>query len=179
MHRLDRDTSGCLLVARRCSALRALHELIRENRVDKRYLALLAGSWTRDKARVEAPLLKNTLKSGERVVRVDPRGKPATTLFSVRARFPGATLVEARLLSGRTHQIRVHARHLGTPILGDTKYGDDEANRRARDRGLRRLFLHAESLRFRLPDEERDLVARAPLEPGLADFLESLKRDER
>ncbi|MEW7977749.1 MAG: 23S rRNA pseudouridine(955/2504/2580) synthase RluC [Candidatus Sedimenticola endophacoides] len=179
VHRLDRDTSGCLLVARRRSALRALHELIRENRVDKRYLALLAGSWTRDKARVEAPLLKNTLKSGERVVRVDPRGKPATTLFSVRARFPGATLVEARLLSGRTHQIRVHARHLGTPILGDTKYGDDEANRRARDRGLRRLFLHAESLRFRLPDEEGDLVARAPLEPGLADFLESLKRDER
>jgi 23S rRNA pseudouridine955/2504/2580 synthase len=175
VHRLDRDTSGCLLIAKRRSALRTLHELLRENGVDKRYIALVAGRWKRDRESVDAPLLKNTLQGGERVVRVDPRGKEALTRFRVRARFAEATLLEASLVTGRTHQIRVHLAHLGTPILGDTKYGDDDANRRMRERGLKRLFLHAESIRFRWPESGEELEVRAPLDPVLEQFLEDLK----
>ncbi|MES9872189.1 MAG: 23S rRNA pseudouridine(955/2504/2580) synthase RluC [Candidatus Sedimenticola sp. 6PFRAG7] len=174
VHRLDRDTSGCLLIAKKRSALRRLHELLRENRVDKRYLALVSGRFPQDKVKVDAPLLKNTLKGGERVVRVDPKGKEAKTHFYVVKRFPDCTLVEAKLLTGRTHQIRVHAAHLGTPILGDTKYGDVQANRDMRERGLKRLFLHARQLRFRLQDDEKDLVIEAPLEPALEKLLEDL-----
>jgi 23S rRNA pseudouridine955/2504/2580 synthase len=176
VHRLDRDTSGCLILAKRRSALRRLHELLRTDGVDKRYLALVEGEWSSDRADVKAPLLKNTLKGGERVVRVDPEGKAARTKFRVRERFPGYTLVEAKLLTGRTHQIRVHLSHLGTPILGDEKYGDAEANRRIRKMGLKRLFLHAESLRFRMPDDEKDTCVNAPLEPALIDLLRELKK---
>jgi 23S rRNA pseudouridine955/2504/2580 synthase len=176
VHRLDRDTSGCLILAKRRSALRRLHELLRTNGVDKRYLALVEGEWSSDRADVKVPLLKNTLKGGERIVRVDPEGKAARTKFRVRERFPGYTLVEAKLLTGRTHQIRVHLSHLGTPILGDEKYGDAEANRRIRKMGLKRLFLHAESLRFRMPDDEQDTCVNAPLEPALIDLLRELKK---
>ncbi len=176
VHRLDRDTSGCLILAKRRSALRRLHELLRTDGVDKRYLALVEGEWSSDRADVKAPLLKNTLKGGERIVRVDPEGKAARTKFRVRERFPGYTLVEAKLLTGRTHQIRVHLSHLGTPILGDEKYGDAEANRRIRKMGLKRLFLHAESLRFRMPDDEKDTCVNAPLEPALIDLLRELKK---
>jgi 23S rRNA pseudouridine955/2504/2580 synthase len=176
VHRLDRDTSGCLILAKRRSALRRLHELLRTNGVDKRYLALVEGEWSSDRADVKAPLLKNTLKGGERIVRVDPEGKAARTKFRVRERFSGYTLVEAKLLTGRTHQIRVHLSHLGTPILGDEKYGDAEANRRIRKMGLKRLFLHAESLRFRMPDDEQDTCVNAPLEPALIDLLRELKK---
>ncbi len=176
VHRLDRDTSGCLILAKRRSALRRLHELLRTDGVDKRYLALVEGEWSSDRADVKAPLLKNTLKGGERIVRVDPEGKAARTKFRVRERFPGYTLVEAKLLTGRTHQIRVHLSHLGTPILGDEKYGDAEANRRIRKMGLKRLFLHAESLRFRMPDDEQDTCVNAPLEPALIDLLRELKK---
>ncbi|MEJ2529532.1 MAG: 23S rRNA pseudouridine(955/2504/2580) synthase RluC, partial [Gammaproteobacteria bacterium] len=144
VHRLDRETSGCLMIARRRSALRTLHELLRTNGVDKRYLALVAGRWQRDRETVDAPLRKNTLQGGERMVRVDPEGKQALTRFRVRERFPDATLVEAELLTGRTHQLRVHLAHLGTPILGDDKDGDNIANRAMKKRGLKRLFLHAE-----------------------------------
>jgi 23S rRNA pseudouridine955/2504/2580 synthase len=176
VHRLDRDTSGCLILAKRRSALRRLHELLRTDGVDKRYLALVEGEWSSDRADVKVPLLKNTLKGGERIVRVDPEGKAARTKFRVRERFPGYTLVEAKLLTGRTHQIRVHLSHLGTPILGDEKYGDAEANRRIRKMGLKRLFLHAESLRFRMPDDEQDTCVNAPLEPALIDLLRELKK---
>ncbi len=176
VHRLDRDTSGCLILAKRRSALRRLHELLRTDGVDKRYLALVEGEWSSDRADVKAPLLKNTLKGGERIVRVDPEGKAARTKFRVRERFSGYTLVEAKLLTGRTHQIRVHLSHLGTPILGDEKYGDAEANRRIRKMGLKRLFLHAESLRFRMPDDEQDTCVNAPLEPALIDLLRELKK---
>jgi len=172
VHRLDRDTSGCLLISRRRSALRILHELFRTNRMDKRYLALVAGSWSEDCAEVQQPLRKNTLQSGERVVRVDPLGKPALTRFKVRRRFSDCMLVEARLMTGRTHQIRVHAAYLGTPILGDEKYGDYEYNRRLRALGLKRLFLHAESLRFRWPESSTDTVISAPLEKALHTVLE-------
>ena len=173
-HRLDRDTSGCLMLARRRSALRTLQQLQREGRVRKRYLALLAGRWNRDRQQVKAPLKKNTLKSGERVVRVDAAGKAAHTEFRVVRRFADATLVEAELKTGRTHQIRVHAQSLGTPILGDEKYGDERANRQFRKLGLKRLFLHAASLRFPWPDRKEPYAFDAPLAPELQQLLERL-----
>lgn len=175
VHRLDRDTSGCLLISRKRSALRILHELLRTRRVQKRYLALLAGSWPRDSLEVDEPLAKNRLQSGERMVRVDSHGKQAQTRFRVLRRYRDAMLVEARLMTGRTHQIRVHAAHLGTPILGDDKYGDDLLNRRMREKGLRRLFLHAASLSFRWPEEEGDITVKAPLDPDLDTLLERLR----
>lgn len=173
-HRLDRDTSGCLMVAKRRSALRTLQQLQREGKVKKRYLALLAGRWRKDRERVQAPLKKNTLKSGERVVRVDADGKPAHTDFRVVRRFDQATLVEAVLKTGRTHQIRVHAAHLGTPILGDDKYGDEAANRHFRQMGLKRLFLHAVSLSFPWPEREQGYAFEAPLPPELQNVLDKL-----
>jgi 23S rRNA pseudouridine955/2504/2580 synthase len=176
VHRLDRETSGCLLLAKKRSALRVLHELLRHNRVDKCYVALLAGCWQQKRLDVDAPLLKNTLQGGERVVRVDPAGKPALTRFRVLERFSDATLVEAKPVTGRTHQIRVHAAHLGHPILGDEKYGDADVNRRFRDRGLRRLFLHARSVRFRWPDEPQDFYREAPLESSLQQLLTELRK---
>ena len=175
VHRLDRETSGCLLLSKKRSVLRMLHELLRENQVDKRYLALLAGTWERDEVDVKASLLKNILRGGERMVRVDRSGKPAHTRFRRLAIYPDATLVEAQLLTGRTHQIRVHAAHLGTPILGDAKYGDPQANQRMRERGLRRLFLHASSLTLRFPGDSDNLSVVAPLPAELQDVLDSLR----
>jgi 23S rRNA pseudouridine955/2504/2580 synthase len=174
VHRLDRDTSGCLMVARRRSALRVLHALQREGGVEKRYQALLAGRWREDSAEVDAPLRKNTLQGGERVVRVDAEGKAALTRFRVLRRYADSTLVEAALVTGRTHQIRVHAAHLGTPILGDTKYGDAQANARCRALGLRRMFLHAAELRIRWPDGETPQRVQAPLGEDLTTVLERL-----
>ena len=174
VHRLDRDTSGCLLISKRRSALRILHELMRENRMDKRYLALLAGSCDWKSRMVDAPLIKNSLRGGERVVKVDDEGKAARTHFKRLRSLSHATLVEARLYTGRTHQIRVHAASLGHPVLGDQKYGDEDANRMVRKQGLRRLFLHAGRLSFRWPDEKQDMVITAPLESGLDDLLERL-----
>jgi len=175
VHRLDRDTSGCLLIARKRSALRSLHELLRSNKMDKRYIALLAGCWERKRADVDAPLLKNTLQGGERIVRVDSEGKSALTRFRVLERFSNATLVEAKPVTGRTHQIRVHAAHLGHPILGDEKYGESKTNKQFRELGLKRLFLHAESLRFRWPDEKQEQCIKAPLEPSLEKLLKQLR----
>ncbi len=176
VHRLDRDTSGCLLVAKRRSTLRTLHELLRQNSVDKRYIALVSGRWERQQEKVQVPLLKNLLQGGERIVKVDPQGKPATTHFRVRERFRDATLVEARLVTGRTHQIRVHLAHLGTPILGDEKYGDDAANRAMRELGLKRLFLHAESIGISWPDDGGELLVEAPLEESLQRLLDRLRK---
>ena len=175
VHRLDRETSGCLLISKRRSALRTLHELIRQNSVDKRYLALVAGSWRKGSRVVDLPLLKNTLQGGERMVRVDPDGKSAETRFKRVQRYAKATLVEAELVTGRTHQIRVHSASLGSPILGDDKYGDAEANRWAKDLGLKRLFLHAYSLRFRWPGEMTDIRIQAPLPENLENVLKKLK----
>lgn len=179
VHRLDRETSGCLLVCKRRSALRELHALIREGRLEKRYVALLLGDLGRRTALVEAPLKKNVLASGERIVRVDPQaGKPARTRFRRLKHWVlegrPLTLVEADLLTGRTHQIRVHAAHLGLPIAGDPKYGDAQANRWLRSKGLRRLFLHASALSFQLGSMSRPLHIEAPLPPALAQFIERL-----
>jgi len=175
VHRLDRDTSGCLMIAKRRSALRTLHELLRTNGVDKRYLALVAGRWERDRETVDAPLAKNLLQGGERVVRVDPDGKTALTRFRVLERFSDVTLVEAELMTGRTHQLRVHLAHLGTPILGDEKYGNSLANRRMKKQGLKRLFLHARSLSFDWTEDAGRLTVEAPLEPALEQLLKRLR----
>jgi 23S rRNA pseudouridine955/2504/2580 synthase len=173
VHRLDRDTSGCIMVAKKRSALVALHEALRGDGVDKRYLALVSGSWPQGKRRVAAPLEKNTLQSGERMVRVSTAGKEALTEFQVVERFPQATLVEARPVTGRTHQIRVHAQFAGHPLACDDKYGDRTADARFREQGLRRLFLHAHSLSFDW--QGRRLRLQAELEPELARFLQILR----
>ncbi len=153
VHRLDRDTSGLLMVAKRRSMLRHLHQELRGDGVDKRYMALVRGRWETGKKQVSAPLLKNTLRSGERMVEVTDEGKEALTLFRVLRRFGDfATLVEARPVTGRTHQIRVHARHAGHAIAGDSKYGDEDFSREIRELGGKRLFLHAYGLKVPLPD---------------------------
>ncbi len=171
VHRLDKDTSGCLLIAKRKQVLKALHQVLREDRVDKRYLALLAGVWSRQREVVDVPLRKFVLQGGERLVRIDPQGKPARTEFTKLAQGKEATWVEARLLTGRTHQIRVHAAHLGHPIIGDPRYGDEETNRRWRERGLKRLFLHAWRLELCHPVSGVLLRLEAPLEAGLVNLL--------
>lgn len=173
-HRLDRDTSGCLMLAKRRPALRQLQKLQLAGRVEKRYLALLGGRWRKERMTADAPLQKNTLRSGERLVRVDPQGKDAVTHFQVLQRFDGAMLVEARLETGRTHQIRVHAAHLGAPILGDEKYGDEQANRWMRERGLKRLFLHAWKLDFPWEARPGGYHFEAPLPPELEACLGKL-----
>lgn len=174
VHRLDRDTSGLVLVARRPAALRELHRQLREKHVDKRYLALAQGRWPQACRQVEAPLEKNVLQSGERMVRVSRDGKRALTGFSVLERFDGATLVEARPVTGRTHQIRVHALHAGHPLLGDDKYANSAGEALARQLGLKRLFLHASALRFELPGSGL-LELQAPLDAVLESALQKLR----
>ena len=178
VHRLDRETSGCLLIAKRRSVLRELHRLLRENGVDKRYLALLKGCWQGGERRVNAPLLKNTLRSGERVVTVSEEGKAAASIFRPVEVFADASLVEVSLLTGRTHQIRVHAASIGHPIAGDEKYGDEGFNRQMKAHGLRRLFLHAQSLRFSLEALDEQALEQqftAPLGDELETVLNSLR----
>jgi 23S rRNA pseudouridine955/2504/2580 synthase len=179
VHRLDRGTSGCLLLAKRRSALREMHRLIRENAVEKRYLALLAGTLPRREVRVDAPLYKNRLRSGERVVLVDEaEGKPARSLFRRLRQYGGFTLAEVRLVTGRTHQIRVHAAHLGAPVAGDDKYGDPETNRSLRALGLKRLFLHASALTFEPAFLGRPLRIEAPLPAALDTLIKRLGGDQ-
>ena len=174
VHRLDRDTSGLLMIAKKRSMLRHLHEALRGDGVDKRYMALVRGRWDSGVRQVSAPLLKNTLRSGERMVEVDDEGKEALTLFRVLRRFGDfATLVEARPITGRTHQIRVHARHAGHAIAGDSKYGDEEFSGLIRELGGKRLFLHACALRVPLP-EGGELNLEAPVDELWARTLERL-----
>jgi 23S rRNA pseudouridine955/2504/2580 synthase len=178
VHRLDRDTSGCLIIAKRRSVLRELHRLLREDGMDKRYLALLKGAWQGGVRRVDVPLLKNTLRSGERMVKVAPEGKPALSLFRPITIYGQATLAEVELKTGRTHQIRVHAAHMGHPIAGDEKYGDEAFNREMREQGLTRLFLHARSLAFRLPGIDEEIRVTAPLDPALERLLDRLEKEQ-
>ena len=178
VHRLDRDTSGCLLIAKKRSALRRLHEQLREGSMDKRYLALLKGKWQGRSRWVDAPLLKNVIQSGERLVFVDPKGKEARTQFIPNSVGEDASLMTVKLDTGRTHQIRVHAQHLGMPIAGDDKYGDDDFNRQLKSRGMKRLFLHAYSLKFSLPNpetgEDISISIKAPLDEALVNALKKL-----
>lgn len=152
IHRLDRETSGILLVAKRPRILRECHALLRQNAMDKKYKLLVKGRWPEDLTRVSLPLKKNILVSNERIVTVDPSGKPSVTHFDVIERYEDATLLQATLKTGRTHQLRVHTAHHGHPIVGDEKYGDQNANQQFQALGLKRLFLHAESIAFQLQD---------------------------
>lgn len=178
VHRLDRDTSGCLLVAKDRATLLALHGMLRAaagtKAMRREYRALLAGRWAGPGRRVAAPLAKNRLRGGERVAMVDGDGVRAVTDFEPLRRFDRVTLVRARLLTGRTHQVRVHAAHIGHPVLGDEKYGNRDANRWGRERGLRRLFLHAEGLSLPHPAGGGRLEIHAPLPRDLEAFLQTL-----
>lgn len=175
VHRLDRETSGLIMLTAHRPLLRALHAQLREGAVDKRYRALLSGRLSGSRHRVEAPLLKTEGPGGEAVVRVSRAGKAAITEFEVIERFRDATLVEARLLTGRTHQIRVHAQHLGHPLVGDDKYTPANVNEAFKRRGLTRLFLHAARLRLTLPDG-RPLQLEAPLDEDFEQGLAVLRR---
>ncbi|ACY84943.1 23S rRNA pseudouridine(955/2504/2580) synthase RluC [Edwardsiella piscicida] len=175
VHRLDRETSGVLLVAKKRSALRSLHEQLREKGMQKDYLALVRGQWQSHCKVVQAPLLKNTLQSGERVVRVNAEGKPSETRFKVEERFANATLVKASPVTGRTHQIRVHTLHAGHPIAFDDRYGDRDFDRELADTGLNRLFLHAAALRFVHPHSGETLRVEAPLDAALRHCLSVLR----
>jgi 23S rRNA pseudouridine955/2504/2580 synthase len=174
-HRLDRGTSGCLLIARKPAALRVLHAALRSGQVDKRYLALLSGVWSGGPHHVRLALEKNVLQSGERMVKVTQEGREAESVFRPVSRFRDATLMEVAILTGRTHQIRVHAVHFGHPVLGDEKYGDREANRHFRSLGLKRMFLHAASLSFSHPGTGAPLRMTAPLDPQLQMLLKRLE----
>jgi 23S rRNA pseudouridine955/2504/2580 synthase len=176
VHRLDRDTSGLLLVARRRSALRTLHALLREGAVRKSYLALVAGKWRQARQSIDAPLRTDLRVGGERTVRVDARtGKESLTEFRLLERYGDrASLLEVVLHTGRTHQIRVHAAHAGHPVIGDEKYGDPAANTQLRALGLQRMFLHAHSCGFTWPESGVEQSFNAPLPPELRQVVDRL-----
>ncbi len=179
VHRLDRDTSGVLLVAKKRSALRALHEQLRAKGMQKDYLALVRGQWQSHVKTVAAPLLKNILASGERIVRVNSEGKPSETRFKVEERFTLATLVRASPVTGRTHQIRVHAQYAGHPIAFDDRYGDGAFDQQLKGCGLNRLFLHAAALRFDHPGSGETLRIEAPLDTPLRQCLLYLRGNHK
>jgi 23S rRNA pseudouridine955/2504/2580 synthase len=179
VHRLDRETSGLLLIAKQRAALTRLHEQLREGRVDKRYLVLVRGRWRDEKRTVRLPLHKFSTQQGERRVRVDDRiGREAVTVFhrlrTWRDHDPPLALLEAELHTGRTHQIRVHLTHLGFPLAGDDKYGDFAWNRALANEGLKRMFLHARKLAFAHPLTGEAIALEAPLPRDLASFVASL-----
>ena len=176
VHRLDRDTSGLMVIAKKRSALVELQALMREEGgIAKRYLALLAGRMPDGVMTVDAPLHIGLRQGGERHVQVDPRGKPSLSHFRVLERRGGHSFCEVRIETGRTHQIRVHAQHIGHPVAGDDKYGDPEVNRRLREQvGLKRLFLHAASLQFALDGGRAEYLLDAPLASELVDVLDRL-----
>lgn len=174
-HRLDAETSGCLILAKKRSALRELHELMRSGKIRKIYWTLTKGHWKKSELRVEEALRKNQLSSGERIVRVDPEGKPSITVFRPLMTYSQAMLMEALLETGRTHQIRVHAKHRGHHIAGDEKYGDREFNKYMRQFGLKRLFLHAYSIEFVLPSTGQAIQITAPLDNDLEACLKALE----
>lgn len=176
VHRLDRDTSGVLMLAKKRSALTGMHAQLREGRVKKHYLVLVIGTWTDSKRKVALGLHKFVSTSGERRVVVDEEGKAAETIFRLVRKYPGFSLLDAELKTGRTHQIRVHLSHIGFPIAGDDKYGDFGANKALAGRGLKRMFLHAASLEFSHPRSGEQTRVAAPLPPQLEAFLDALPR---
>ena len=176
LHRLDKDTSGVLLVAKKRSALKHLHDQLRHKQMQKDYQALVRGEWQKHDKVVKAPLLKLTLKSGERIVRVNTEGKASETRFKILQRYDGATLVQASPVTGRTHQIRVHCQYAGHPIACDEKYSEQKFDDSMRALGLNRLFLHAAQLKFTHPDTETEMTVQAPLDPELLELLDKLTR---
>ena len=174
VHRLDRETSGVLLLAKKRRALVELHRAMREGETEKRYLALVKGKWRNAKQSVQVPLLKYVTAAGERRVSVSQEGQSAHTIFTLKKTWPEFSLVEAELKTGRTHQIRVHLAHLGFPIVGDDKYGDFALNKELQKKGLKRMFLHACKMAFRHPLTGEPLILEAPLPDELTAFLHQL-----
>lgn len=175
VHRLDRETSGCLLVAKRRSLLRELHALLRERQMDKTYLALLVGRWPFGTKKIDLPLKTNLKQGGERVVRVHAEGQDAVSTFTPLEHFKTlATLVSVSIGTGRTHQIRVHAAHAGYPIAGDDKYGDRDKDEELKPHGLDRMFLHAHSVTFPRARSHEPFSITAPLPAELQAVLDRL-----
>tara|TARA_R110000782_G_scaffold235939_6_gene322015 strand:+ start:4345 stop:5298 length:954 start_codon:yes stop_codon:yes gene_type:complete len=174
VHRLDKDTSGCLILAKSIPVLRQLHTAMNNNEIAKSYCALLAGRMTKKKITVDSPLSKNTISSGERIVTVDENGKSAVTMLSRERVFQSSTLANIKLITGRTHQIRVHSASIDHPVIGDMKYGNRIINREYKKLGLKRMFLHAKSLRFTSPVTQQPLSIDAPLGSELSAFLQQL-----
>ena len=180
VHRIDRDTSGILLIARKPAALRTLHALMREGKVEKRYLALVKGKWELGKKRIDVPLRTDIRVGGERTVKAHESGKEAVSVFKP-VQFFGkrASLVEVSLETGRTHQIRVHAAHAGYPLAGDEKYGEEEFNEKMKESGLKRMFLHAHHVSFVWPETGVEFSVSAPLPADLAAVVDAAQRAER
>lgn len=173
VHRIDRDTSGILLVAKKRSALRKLQEQFRQKTVQKYYYALVMGEWKASCKKVTAPLLKNEVNS---IVRVNPNGKPSDTRFKIIERLEQATLIQASPVTGRTHQIRVHCQYAGHPIAWDDRYGDPRFDAYTKKAGLNRLFLHAANIQFTHPQTDEKMDISAPMEPMLVKAIEQLRR---
>ena len=176
VHRLDRQTSGCLVLAKSRNALIQLNALFNSNQaIKKQYLTLTKGNWTDAEHRIDAPLSKNEMKGGERMVTVNPGGKTAVSIFRPVEQFDDCSLVEVTLLTGRTHQIRVHAASENHPVAGDEKYGDKIFNKRIKQAGLSRMFLHARHLEFNL---NGPIHVTAPLEDTLKNIIETLRNND-
>jgi 23S rRNA pseudouridine955/2504/2580 synthase len=173
VHRIDRDTSGILLVAKKRSALRHLQAQFREKTVKKFYFALVMGEWKSSCKKVTAPLLKNEVNS---IVRVNPNGKPSETRFKILEKFADATLIQASPITGRTHQIRVHTQYAGHPIAWDDRYGDRRFDAYTGKVGLSRLFLHAANIRFQHPSNDEWIEINAPMEAKLEKALSGLRK---
>ena len=174
VHRIDRETSGCLVLAKRRSALRELHGMFRDGKVEKNYLALVLGDWQLGEQLIDVPLLVQHRKGGERHVIVSDGGKEARTRVRLSRTYGKFSLLQCSPETGRTHQIRVHLASVGFPILGDDRYGDETANRQAKKRGLKRLFLHAQSIAF-ADDSGNEQHFTAPLAEDLERFLQDMR----
>ena len=175
VHRIDRDTSGCLLVAKKASVLKHLHQQMRDNQFDKRYLAIVMGQWPKHKHKIDLPLRKDHLPDGGWHVKVAKDGKQAVSFFKVEQSLKGADVVSVKLKTGRTHQIRVHALSQGCPLMGDDRYGDRTVNKKYRPMGMKRLALHAQFLGFTHPVTEENMLIEAPLWHDFKRLIETLR----
>ena len=175
-HRLDRDTSGLLLIAKKRNVLLSLHEMFRESKGSKHYLALVEGDWVNARQHIRLPLTKWTTQTGERRVKVEAEGQVSHTIVSAQKRFNGYSLVDAELRTGRTHQIRVHLASTGFPIVGDDKYGRDETRAKFAKLGFNRMFLHAHRLEIPHPLTQEPLVLVAPLPAACGTILQKLEQ---
>ena len=175
VHRLDRDTSGCLLIAKSREALLNVQLQMKNHEIDKRYLTLLKGSWGSEERLIEQPLMKNSVSSGERMVIIDPEGKYSKTVFKPLESFSQAQLTEVILYTGRTHQIRVHSLFMAHPVAGDDKYGQRNFNRDMKKMGLKRMFLHAWKLVITHPITNQRINLKAPLPTQLENVVNKLR----
>ncbi len=177
VHRIDKDTSGCLLIAKRRSYLIHFQNQLRHRKMNKQYIAIVSGVWPEGKKLVDAPLLKTHLPSGERIVLVDKEGKPSQTRFELLEKLGGYSLIRAKPLTGRTHQIRVHARHCFCPLLGDEKYSDLTKDKTIlKQLKFDTFMLHAKLLSFTLPESEERINMEAPLNEKMLSILEQLRK---